>query len=67
MGDAEAEARKEKGAGGAGLPTAHPTGAVLAAAAGGPVSGDRAGRGGETNGARYSPAHFTGVAQVAPV
>ena len=43
MGDAEAEARTEKGAGGAGRLTAHPTGKALATAEGGPVSGACAG------------------------
>ena len=47
--------------------TAHPTGAALAAAAGGPVSRACAGRGGETNDAGYSPAHLTGTAPAAPV
>ena len=67
MGDAEAEARTEKGEGGAGSPAAHPTGADLAAATGGPVSGARASRGGEPNDAGYSPSHFTAAAQAAAV
>ena len=67
MGDAEAEARTEKGAGGAGRPTAHPTSAALDTAEGGPVSGARAGRGGETKDAGYSPAHFPAADQAAPV
>ena len=67
MGDAEAEARTEKGAGGAGRPTAHPTGAALAAVAGGLVSGARAGQRGEPNNSGYLPAHPTGAAGAAPV
>ena len=67
MGEAEAEARTEKGAGGVGRPTAHPTGTDLATAAGGPVSGARAGRGGEPNDAGCSPANFTAAAQAATV
>ena len=49
MGDAEAEARTEKRAGGVGRLTAHSTGAALAAAEGGPVNRARAGREGEKN------------------
>ena len=67
MGDTEAEARTEKGAGDVGRPAAHPTGVDSAAAAGGPVRGDHAGQGGEPNDDRYSPAHFTAAAQAAPV
>ena len=67
MGDAEAEARTEKGSGGAGRLTAHPTGAASAGAEGGPVSRPCTGRGGETNNAGYSPAHFPAAAQAAPV
>ena len=67
MGDAEAEARTKKRAGGVGRPTAHSTGAALAAAKEGPVSRARAGREGEKNDAGYSPAHFTGTDQAALV
>ena len=52
MEDVEAEAGTEIRAGGAGRLTAHPIGATLAAVVGGPVSGARAGRGGEPNDAR---------------
>ena len=67
MEDEDAEEGTEQQAGGAGRPTAHPTGAASAAAAGGPVSGARASQGGELNDARYSSAHFTGAAPAAPV
>ena len=66
MADKETEAKTEKGSGGAGRLTAHSTGAALSAAEGGPVSGARAGQGGETNGAGYSPAHSTAAAQAPP-
>ena len=66
MGNAEAAARTETGDGGVGHLEAHPTGAASAAAAGGPVSGDRASRGGRKNGAGQFPAYPTGVVLAAP-
>ena len=68
MGTVEAAASMETGAGGMGNPAAHPIGAALAAAAGGPVGGDRARQGGGTNDdAGYLPAHFPAAAQAASV
>ena len=66
MGDVEAAARTETGAGGEEHLAAHPAGAASSTAAGVPVGGDRAIRGGENNGARYSLAHPTGAAPAAP-
>ena len=67
MEDAEAEAGTEKQDSGAGSPAAHPIDMASTAAVGGPVSGDRSGRGGEQNDAGYTPAHFTGAAPAALV